>query len=688
MPLEDKILPAEEQPLPVADSPTADSPGYILESEPEENPKEDNKDPKKDPTDYPTDRDDDDNDEEEEEEESSRYEADDKEEDEDMRRRSTQIWPTLSHHHQYTVLQLGYLSQFRHLHQFVSPPLPVSSPPLPASPNYPLGYRATMIRLRAEATSTSHLLPSNTPPLRTPLLLPIPLPTSSPPLLLPFTSHRADVPEYMDASDIAHAEVMSLRTTMLAHQSEIAGLRAADHTTDTASRGTNSAKDTADTGGSIAEMTRTRMFPEESDKIERYIGGLLNMIHRSVMASKPKTMQDCVLKCHKFNRVGHLARDCRSMKNDNTANNQRGNRTGQKPTCFECGAQGNFKRGCPKLNNNNRDNQAGNGNAPAKVYAVGHAGTNPNSNVIIGLAGSSTDSTSGIPNRFDTRCSNCSTGTLSIGPVRDERIVRPTEGAIRKRLYKTQFLTLGNSGLVCQEERWIILNMPRISRSEQANGLAGYYRRFIEGFLKIAKSMTKLTQKGVKANVVANALSLKEPIKPLRVRALVMTIGLELSKQILNAKTEARKSENIKNKDVAAAIFVPMRETDLMEKLVRKSLQKALGTSLDMSTAYHPQTDRQSEKTIQTLEDMLHAFVIDFGKGWINHLSLVEFSYNNSYHAGIKASPFESLYGRKCRSPDCWAEVREVQLLGPEIVHETTKKIIQIKRRIQVARDR
>ncbi|GJV74996.1 putative reverse transcriptase domain-containing protein [Tanacetum coccineum] len=363
-----------------------------------------------------------------------------------------------------------------------------------------------------------------------------------------------------------------------------------------------------------------------------------------------------------------------------------------------------------------------------------------------------------------------------------------------------------------------------------------------------------------KANVVADALSRKERDQPLRVRALVMTIGLNLPKQILDAQTEARKPENIKNEDVGgmlvenskdpekfrteklepradgtlcfngrswlpcygdlrtvimheshkskysihpgsdkmyqdmkklywwpnmkaniatyvskcltcakvkaehqrpsgllvqpdipqwkwdnitmdfvtklpkssqgydtiwvivdrltkSAIFVPMRETDLMDKLARmylkevvtrhgiplsiicdrdprfasnfwRSLQNALGTSLDMSTAYHPQTDGQSERTIQTLEDMLRACAIDFGKGWVNHLPLVEFSYNNSYHASIKAAPFEALYGRKCRSPVCWAEVGEVQLTGPEIVQETTEKIVQIKQRMQAARDR
>ncbi|GJT77854.1 putative reverse transcriptase domain-containing protein [Tanacetum coccineum] len=354
-----------------------------------------------------------------------------------------------------------------------------------------------------------------------------------------------------------------------------------------------------------------------------------------------------------------------------------------------------------------------------------------------------------------------------------------------------------------------------------------------------------------KANVVADALSRKEREPPLRVRALVMTISLDLPKQILNAQTEARKPENIKSEDVGgmlvenakfpeaireqklepradgtlclngrswlpcygdlrtvimheshkskysihpgsdkmyqdmkklywwpnmkadiatyvnkcltcakvkaehqrpsgllvqpkipewkwdnitmdfvtklpkssqgydtiwvivdrltkSAIFTPMRETDPLDKLARlylkevvtrhgipvsiicdrdprfasnfwRSLQSALGTNLDMSTAYHPQTDGQSERTIQTLEDMLRACAIDFGKGWVNHLPLVEFSYNNSYHASIKAAPFEALYGRKCRSPVCWTEVGEAQILGPKMIQETPEKIIQNK---------
>ncbi|GJY29801.1 putative reverse transcriptase domain-containing protein [Tanacetum coccineum] len=242
--------------------------------------------------------------------------------------------------------------------------------------------------------------------------------------------------------------------------------------------------------------------------------------------------------------------------------------------------------------------------------------------------------------------------------------------------------------------------------------------------------------------------------KPLRVRALVLTIGLNLPKQILSAQSKERKEENFINEDLHGMInklepradgtlclnnrsWIPclanlkaliMHEshkskysillgsdkiyqdlkklywwpnmkaeiTTYVSKYLKevvsrhrvpvsvisdrdgrftshfwKSLNKALGTRLDMST----------------LEDMLRAYVLDFGKGWDRHLPLVEFSYNNSYHTSIKAAPFEALYGRKCRSPICWAEVGDSQLTGPKIIHETTEKIVQIKNRIEAARD-
>ncbi|GJU63906.1 hypothetical protein Tco_1245741 [Tanacetum coccineum] len=238
MPPEDDVLPAEEQPLPAAVSPTADSQGYITESDPKEDPDEDDE---EDPTDYPTDRDDD----EEEEKESSEDDANNEEEDEgeDEEEEEEHLAPAdsvpppayqVDIHLAISTLPPSPLTSYSSpLPHIPSPPLPVSSPlpispsSLPASPTHSLGYRAVMIRLRAESPSTSHPLPlplpqpivllctrasiammrattpstyclappSWTPPSGTPPILPIPLPTSLPPLLLPFTDCRVDVPE-------------------------------------------------------------------------------------------------------------------------------------------------------------------------------------------------------------------------------------------------------------------------------------------------------------------------------------------------------------------------------------------------------------------------------------------------------------------------------------------------------------
>ncbi|KAJ0614604.1 putative nucleotidyltransferase, Ribonuclease H [Helianthus annuus] len=119
-----------------------------------------------------------------------------------------------------------------------------------------------------------------------------------------------------------------------------------------------------------------------------------------------------------------------------------------------------------------------------------------------------------------------------------------------------------------------------------------------------------------------------------------------------------------------------------------QSFQEAFGSQLNLSTAFHPQTDGQSERTIQTLEDMLRARVMDLGGSWDKHLPLVEFSYNNIYHTSIGVAPFEALYGRKCRSPLCWSNAGDRQLVGPDVVQETTDKIAQIRDRIKAARDR
>ncbi|GJX22659.1 putative reverse transcriptase domain-containing protein [Tanacetum coccineum] len=197
-----------------------------------------------------------------------------------------------------------------------------------------------------------------------------------------------------------------------------------------------------------------------------------------------------------------------------------------------------------------------------------------------------------------------------------------------------------------------------------------------------------------KANVVADALSQKERDKPLRVQALTMTVHNDLPNKCLTcAKVKA---EHQKPSGLLQQLKIPVWKWEriimnFVSGLPRTPsgydmIWEALGTNLDMSTAYHPQTDSQSERTIQTLKDMLRACVINFGNSWDRHLPLVEFSYNNSYHASLKAAPYEGLYGRKCRSPVCWSEVGDSQLTGPELICDTTEKIIQTKNRLLAAR--
>ncbi|GJR56056.1 putative reverse transcriptase domain-containing protein [Tanacetum coccineum] len=577
-----------------------------------------------------------------------------------------------------------------------------------------------------------------------------------------------------------------------------------------------------------------RMFPEEIDQVEKYVGGLPDTIHGSVMATKPKTMQDaiefatelmdkkintwaerqadnkrksddtarnnqnqqpnkrqntgrayaagngdrrpyggpkplcskcnyhhegpCAPKCHKCNRFGHLGRDCKNPLNVNTGANQR--------ACFECGAQGHFKKDCPKLkNNNNRGNQAGNAKAQAKVYAVGNAGANPDNNVVTG--------TFLLNNRYASILFDTGADRSFVSTAFSSRIViTPTA---LDHDYNVELADGRIVGLNTIIRRWLFQEFPEVfledllgipptrqvefridlvpgatpvarapyrlapsemkELAEQLQELMdkGFIRpssshgelpgpiprshvdemsRFIEGFSKIAKTMTKITQKGVKfdwgdkqeaafqllkqklcsaplltlpegskdfiaycdaskkglgavlmqrekvisyasrqlkiheknytthdlelgavvfalkiwrhylygtkctvftdhkslqhildqkelnmrqrhwlellsdydceiryhpgkANVVADALSRKER-EPLRVRALVMTIGLDLPKQILRAQTEARKPENIKKEDVGGILVENSKDP---EKLRTEKLEpRADGT--------------------------------------------------------------------------------------------------------------
>nr|GEU96081.1 putative reverse transcriptase domain, ribonuclease H-like domain, aspartic peptidase domain protein [Tanacetum cinerariifolium] len=869
MPPGDDLLPAEEQPLPAADSPTADSPGYILESDPEEDPKEDNEDPEEDPVDYSTDRDDDDDD---KEEESSGDEADNEDEDEEEEhptpadsvsppiyrvtsRMSIRDQPPTPFWSEAEIARLlamptpppSPLSPLSSplplilspLPQILSPPLPVSSPPLPASPTYPLRYRASMIRLRAEIPSTTTYSPrSETPPSGTPPLLHIPLPTSSPPLLLPSTIHRVDVPKvtlspkkrlcialgliFEDDRLLMSGQLNMLRRDRRAHartarlmeskarlsreawaltllralQTQMAALQRRRGP----ARGPTHPKVPKE-AGIICSYDRRKWHqkgPPDQHQLQQppplplceETSSYCSLVHLPRL-HEMKTTEGVVELTQWFERMETVFRisnctivgpdvayamtwtDLKKKMTDKYC--PRGEIKKLEERALMCARM--FPEESDKIKRLNTIIRGFTLNFLNHPFNIELTPIELGSfDVIIGMDwlakyqavivcaekivripwGSETlivcndRSDQGNETRLNiiscTKTQN--TSTLSIGPVQNKRVVRPTEGAIRQRLYKAYFLTLGSSGLVCQEKGWIILNVHRLSRTEQANGSKdfvvycdalhkglGAVLMQREKLIAYASRQLKIHKKNYtthdlelgSANMVADALSMKERIKPLKDRALVMTIGLELREHqegrcwrswlpcYGDLRTvimhESYKSEysihsgsDNMYQDMKKLYWWPNMKADIAT-YVRKclacakvkaehqrpsglSLQKDLGTSLDMSIAYHPQTNGQNERTIQTLEDMLRACVIEFGKGWVNYLSLVEFSYNNSYHASIKVAPFKALYGEKCRSPVCWAEVREVQLIGPKIVQEITEKIIQIKQRIQVACDR
>ena len=116
-----------------------------------------------------------------------------------------------------------------------------------------------------------------------------------------------------------------------------------------------------------------------------------------------------------------------------------------------------------------------------------------------------------------------------------------------------------------------------------------------------------------------------------------------------------------------------------------KELQSALGTKLKFSTTFHPQTDGQSERLIQVLEDMLRGCVMEFSRSWDRYIPLMEFAYNNSFQSSIGIEPYEALYGRKCRTPMCWTELNEQKVIGPDIVKDTEEKVQVVQQRLKAA---
>nr|GEX86148.1 reverse transcriptase domain-containing protein [Tanacetum cinerariifolium] len=433
-----------------------------------------------------------------------------------------------------------------------------------------------------------------------------------------------------------------------------------------------------------------------------------------------------IVRCGKCNKVGHLTQGCKVTIS--TTFTQRGQVVNQRVvTYFEYGRQAHYKSDCPKLKERNHGNKAGNkngvGEARGKAYILGRGDASLDSNVVKD-ASYAVKLADGAISKTNTMLRGCTLGLLG-HPFNID--LMPVELGSFDVIISMDWLANHHAVIVCDEnvvripygDKVLIVQGDEGSKGEKSKlsiisctKTQKYIKRGSENFVVYCDASRNgldavlmqrekviayaLDQKELnmrqrrwlellssydceiryhprKANVTADALSRKERIKPLQVRALVMTIGLNLPVKILDAQVEARKDGNYGTEDLCAH-FLPMKETNSMEKLTRqylkevvsrhgvliliiadrnskltshlwKSLNKALGTQLDMSMAYHPQTDSQSERTIQTLEDMLHACVMDFGKCWDRHLPLVEFSYNNSYHTSIKATAFEALYG-------------------------------------------
>ncbi|GJV01653.1 putative reverse transcriptase domain-containing protein [Tanacetum coccineum] len=185
----------------------------------------------------------------------------------------------------------------------------------------------------------------------------------------------------------------------------------------------------------------------------------------------------------------------------------------------------------------------------------------------------------------------------------------------------------------------------RVKIEQQLAAVQESQRQDREDFRKLKELVT--SQFGRSSTIGASSLFVKK--RRTRSSGCALITGIEeaddLPKRILEAQIEARKPKNLKSKEVGGMLIENLKDPEKPRK--------------------------------EKLEPR-----------WEGHLPLIEFSYNNSYHASIKAAPFKALYGRKCRSPVCWAEVEDARLTGPELVHETTEKIVQIKHRMQAAHDR
>ncbi|GKB24926.1 putative reverse transcriptase domain-containing protein [Tanacetum coccineum] len=379
----------------------------------------------------------------------------------------------------------------------------------------------------------------------------------------------------------------------------------------------------------------------------------------------------CPQKCQRCQRIGHMEKDCRVRLQG------AGNDFLQNVTCFGCGEKGHFKDKCPKAGNQQNDGARG------RAYVVIE---NPQQNPNVVTGASQLFSIS-----IWLALSENVTMSIQLKILQEKGFIRPSlyHGSTRALCQEKDCSMRISSvprtcGQTCRYPvdpramfEFLYKNWKTPESSTEIRlflGLAGYYRRFIENFSKIAKPLTLLTQKN-KAYVWGD----KQRSFPNSEEKLCMSTE-KLAKIYTN--------EIVARHGVPVSIILD-RDGRFTSHLWQ-AFQKALGTRLDMINYLPPQPTFIESEAIQTLKDMLRAGV--YGYWW--HLfgyssPLIDISYITiSPHTSIKCAPFEALYGRKCRSPMIWTEVGESQLIRPEIVQETTKKIIQIKERLKTARSR
>nr|GEW49413.1 reverse transcriptase domain-containing protein [Tanacetum cinerariifolium] len=340
----------------------------------------------------------------------------------------------------------------------------------------------------------------------------------------------------------------------------------------------------------------------------------------------------CTVKCSNCKRVGHMTRDCKASV---ATMNQRAHVANPKAaiTCYECERLGYFRDECQKLRNQNQI---------------------PYRDGVLIIQGDRSGMKKETEDKSDEKRLKDVPTVWDFSEKEKVIAYASRQLKIHEKKYMAHDLELGAVVVALKLWRHYLYCMKCVVFTDQKSlqhildqkELNMRQRRWLE---LLSDYGCEIRYHTGKANVVADALSQKEMIKPLRGTATMEKLTRQYLKEVVSRQG-------------VSGLLISDRDSKFTSHFWQ-SLNKALGTQLDMSRACHSQNDGQSERTIQTLEDMLRACVIDFRKGWDRHLPLVEFSYNNSYHTSIKVAPVEAFYGKKSRSRVCWLRLETLSSL-------------------------